>query len=377
MLPTKPSTLSFSHSLVDQRRDLLRVGLLGLGDVLDRAAVDAAVVVDAVEVGLRHLRDLREVDPRLLRGDGAELDRLARWPSGRCPDRTSAPRPWSRSSTRRLHLRRRLRGIARIVASARSDSEGERERRHRRQHTWAGRIEPRTQRTLPRVRRDRTSADRTDNWLLTATNCSGHRNVRRATFSARGLGSRRRRGDRRAKRITSRPAARRSRGEPAAPCGALRGDRARLRAAAHRAARRGARAGPEPPPRARGREHPQRRRAAARHRPGGRDRRRVPPLHVHRLVLRQRRRPAGRRRRRPFFDADGNELRYQGLPIVNSRLRKIDSPAVRETEFLQSITDARFKVTFPCGVVLRAALRLQERRDGEGVRRATRSSSGT
>jgi 5-methyltetrahydropteroyltriglutamate--homocysteine methyltransferase len=51
----------------------------------------------------------------------------------------------------------------------------------------------------------------------------------------------------------------------------------------------------------------------------------------------------------PFFDADGNELRYQGLPIVNSRLRKIDSPAVRETEFLRSITDARFKVTFPCG----------------------------
>ena len=51
----------------------------------------------------------------------------------------------------------------------------------------------------------------------------------------------------------------------------------------------------------------------------------------------------------PFFDADGNELRYQGLPIVNSRLRKIDSPAVHETEFLRSITDARFKVTFPCG----------------------------
>jgi 5-methyltetrahydropteroyltriglutamate--homocysteine methyltransferase len=49
----------------------------------------------------------------------------------------------------------------------------------------------------------------------------------------------------------------------------------------------------------------------------------------------------------PFFDADGNELRYQGLPVVNQRLRKIDSPAVRETEFLRSITDGRFKVTFP------------------------------
>ena len=39
-----------------QRRDLLRVDLLGLGDVLDRPAVDAAVVVHAVEVGLRHAR---------------------------------------------------------------------------------------------------------------------------------------------------------------------------------------------------------------------------------------------------------------------------------------------------------------------------------
>ena len=49
----------------------------------------------------------------------------------------------------------------------------------------------------------------------------------------------------------------------------------------------------------------------------------------------------------PFFDADGNELRYQGLPVVSQRLRRIDSPAVRETEFLRSITDARFKITFP------------------------------
>lgn len=49
----------------------------------------------------------------------------------------------------------------------------------------------------------------------------------------------------------------------------------------------------------------------------------------------------------PFFDNEGNELRYQGLPVINRRLRKIDSPAVRETEFLKSITDSRFKVTFP------------------------------
>ena len=49
----------------------------------------------------------------------------------------------------------------------------------------------------------------------------------------------------------------------------------------------------------------------------------------------------------PFYDAAGNEQRYQGLPVVSRRLRRIDSPAVRETEFLRSITDARFKVTFP------------------------------
>jgi 5-methyltetrahydropteroyltriglutamate--homocysteine methyltransferase len=49
----------------------------------------------------------------------------------------------------------------------------------------------------------------------------------------------------------------------------------------------------------------------------------------------------------PFFDAEGNEQRYQGVPVVSRRLRKIASPAVRETEFLRSITDARFKVTLP------------------------------
>ena len=49
----------------------------------------------------------------------------------------------------------------------------------------------------------------------------------------------------------------------------------------------------------------------------------------------------------PFYDAEGNEQRYQGLPVVNQRLSKIDSPAVRETEFMQAITDAPFKVTFP------------------------------
>ena len=59
-----------------QRRDLLRVDLLGLGDVLDRPAVDAAVVVDAVEVRLRHAGDPREVDAGHVGGDAAELDRV-------------------------------------------------------------------------------------------------------------------------------------------------------------------------------------------------------------------------------------------------------------------------------------------------------------
>lgn len=50
-----------------------------------------------------------------------------------------------------------------------------------------------------------------------------------------------------------------------------------------------------------------------------------------------------------FYDNDGKELRYQGLPIVSKRLRKIDSPAVRETQFMKANTDGRFKVTFPAG----------------------------
>ena len=53
MPPTMPSTFSVSISFLAQRGDLGRVGLLGLELVLDRAAVDAAVVVDAVEVRLR------------------------------------------------------------------------------------------------------------------------------------------------------------------------------------------------------------------------------------------------------------------------------------------------------------------------------------
>ena len=211
-------------------------------------------------------------------------------------------------------------------------------------------------------------ADRTDNWLLTATNCSVHRNNLRAAFSARGLGSRRRRGDRRAQPITSRPAARRPRREPAPPCGALRGDRTRLRAAAHRAARRGARAGPEPPPRAGGRGDPPGRRAAARDRPGGRDRRRVPPLHVHGLLLRQRRRPAGRRRRRAVLRRRRQRAALPG-PAGGQQPPAQDRQPGRARDRVPAVDHRRaLQGDVPLRIVLRAALRLQERRHREGVR---------
>jgi hypothetical protein len=41
-------------------RDLAWVGLLGLKVVLDRVAVDAAIVVDAGEVSVGHVRDIGE-----------------------------------------------------------------------------------------------------------------------------------------------------------------------------------------------------------------------------------------------------------------------------------------------------------------------------
>ena len=65
------------HQLLGVGRDLGRVGLLGLDVVLDRVAVDAAVGVHAVEVGLGHVRDVGERGARLVGGDGAERDRGA------------------------------------------------------------------------------------------------------------------------------------------------------------------------------------------------------------------------------------------------------------------------------------------------------------
>src|SRR6185437_6658914 len=65
------------HQLLGVGRDLGRVGLLGRDVVLDRVAVDAAVGVHAVEVGLGHVRDVGERGARLVGGDGAEPDRGA------------------------------------------------------------------------------------------------------------------------------------------------------------------------------------------------------------------------------------------------------------------------------------------------------------
>jgi len=37
-----------------------------------------------------------------------------------------------------------------------------------------------------------------------------------------------------------------------------------------------------------------------------------------------------------FYDNEGKEQRYQGLPIVSRRLRKIDNPMVREVKFMKA-----------------------------------------
>lgn len=48
-----------------------------------------------------------------------------------------------------------------------------------------------------------------------------------------------------------------------------------------------------------------------------------------------------------FYGDDGSVVEHPGPALVADRLRKIDSPAAREAEFLASITDRPFKVTFP------------------------------
>jgi 5-methyltetrahydropteroyltriglutamate--homocysteine methyltransferase len=50
-----------------------------------------------------------------------------------------------------------------------------------------------------------------------------------------------------------------------------------------------------------------------------------------------------------FYDNEGKELRYQGLPVVSRRLRRIDNPLARETKFMKANAGGRFKVTIPAG----------------------------
>ena len=50
-----------------------------------------------------------------------------------------------------------------------------------------------------------------------------------------------------------------------------------------------------------------------------------------------------------FYDNEGKELRYQGIPVVSRRLRRIDNPLVREVKFMKANTGGRFKATIPAG----------------------------
>jgi 5-methyltetrahydropteroyltriglutamate--homocysteine methyltransferase len=50
-----------------------------------------------------------------------------------------------------------------------------------------------------------------------------------------------------------------------------------------------------------------------------------------------------------FYDNEGKELRYQGLPVVSRRLRRIDNALAREVKFVKANTDGRFKATIPAG----------------------------
>ena len=48
-----------------------------------------------------------------------------------------------------------------------------------------------------------------------------------------------------------------------------------------------------------------------------------------------------------FYDDDGNSYRYDSVPRIVGRLAQIDSPLVRETRSVRSLTDRLVKVTIP------------------------------
>lgn len=53
----------------------------------------------------------------------------------------------------------------------------------------------------------------------------------------------------------------------------------------------------------------------------------------------------------PFRNEDGEVEYYTGLPVIKSRLRKIDSPGAHEAAFVKSLTNHPFKVTFPAASI--------------------------
>ncbi len=53
----------------------------------------------------------------------------------------------------------------------------------------------------------------------------------------------------------------------------------------------------------------------------------------------------------PFRNEEGDIEYYTGLPVVQSRLKKIDNPGAHEAAYLRSLTDYPFKVTFPAASI--------------------------
>jgi 5-methyltetrahydropteroyltriglutamate--homocysteine methyltransferase len=53
-----------------------------------------------------------------------------------------------------------------------------------------------------------------------------------------------------------------------------------------------------------------------------------------------------------FRGDDGSVVTYTGTPVISARVQAVDNPAVREIEFLRSVTDFPFKVTFPAASFL-------------------------
>jgi 5-methyltetrahydropteroyltriglutamate--homocysteine methyltransferase len=53
-----------------------------------------------------------------------------------------------------------------------------------------------------------------------------------------------------------------------------------------------------------------------------------------------------------FVDGQGGEYTTQALPVITTRLRKIDSPTLREVSYLKTLADGKFKITYPAASFL-------------------------